>query len=74
MIIQFMWTEDADHSVALPSYESDGAAGADLRANFAPVQRSAGITVAPSPFSGTVNFWMLSVANRMNSALQFVFF
>ena len=47
MIIQFMWTEDADHSVALPSYESDGAAGADLRANFAPVQRSAGITVAP---------------------------
>ena len=47
MIIQFMWTDDADQSVALPSYESDGAAGADLRANFAPVQRSAGITVAP---------------------------
>ncbi|WP_298297740.1 dUTP diphosphatase [uncultured Litoreibacter sp.] len=29
-----MWTEDADAGLGLPSYETSGAAGADLRANL----------------------------------------
>ena len=32
--IQFLWEEGADQSFGLPSYETTGAAGADLRANF----------------------------------------
>lgn len=37
----------ADPGVALPSYETAGAAGADLRANLPPDTRSAGIALAP---------------------------
>ncbi|MCK0095171.1 dUTP diphosphatase [Yoonia sp. F2084L] len=32
--IRFLWEEGADQSVGLPAYETAGAAGADLRANF----------------------------------------
>ncbi|WP_306133188.1 dUTP diphosphatase [Roseivivax marinus] len=32
--VGFVWDEGADRTVGLPSYASDGAAGADLRANF----------------------------------------
>ena len=32
--VRFVWEEAADRSLGLPSYESAGAAGADLRANF----------------------------------------
>ena len=32
--IRLAWTEDADRSLPLPAYETQGAAGADLRANF----------------------------------------
>lgn len=32
--ILFQWVEDADDSLGLPSYETAGAAGADLRANL----------------------------------------
>ncbi len=32
--IRVSYDEGTDHGVALPSYESDGAAGADLRANL----------------------------------------
>jgi len=32
--VQFKWEEEADQSFGLPSYETAGAAGADLRANF----------------------------------------
>ncbi|WP_439153915.1 dUTP diphosphatase [Yoonia sp.] len=32
--IQFKWVDDADTSLGLPSYETSGAAGADLRANL----------------------------------------
>jgi dUTP pyrophosphatase len=39
-------TSDADPAVPLPSYETAGAAGADLRANFPPALRD-GITLAP---------------------------
>lgn len=37
----------ADPSVPLPSYETAGAAGADLRANLPPDQRAQGVTLAP---------------------------
>ena len=33
--IQVMWEAEADQSLGLPVYETEGAAGADLRANFA---------------------------------------
>ncbi len=32
--VKFVWEDGADRSLGLPSYESAGAAGADLRANF----------------------------------------
>lgn len=32
--IQFQWIEGADQSLGLPKYETEGAAGADLRANL----------------------------------------
>ncbi len=35
MRIEFMWDEGADRALGLPFYASAGAAGADLRANFA---------------------------------------
>ena len=44
--IKFSWTDEADQSLGLPSYETKGAAGADLRANFAPSDRD-GMTLAP---------------------------
>lgn len=33
--VQLAWAADADQALDLPSYETAGAAGADLRANFA---------------------------------------
>ena len=33
-VIEFLWDADTDPSLGLPSYETAGAAGADLRANF----------------------------------------
>ena len=44
--IKLKWLEGADQSVGLPSYETAGAAGADVRANFPPEQR-AGLRLAP---------------------------
>ena len=32
--VQFLWEPEADQSLGLPSYETQGSAGADLRANF----------------------------------------
>jgi dUTP pyrophosphatase len=32
--VRFVWDEGADRALGLPSYESAGAAGADVRANF----------------------------------------
>jgi dUTP pyrophosphatase len=46
LTIRCIRTPQADPAIALPSYESSGAAGADLRANFPPEDRS-GITLAP---------------------------
>ncbi|MEQ9259541.1 MAG: dUTP diphosphatase [Roseovarius sp.] len=44
VVIRFTWDEGADESLGLPRYESDGAAGADLRANFAD---RGGVELAP---------------------------
>jgi len=46
-LIRLTRTDDADHAIELPSYETAGAAGADLRANLAPDQRETGIHLAP---------------------------
>lgn len=40
-------TADADRTVALPSYESDGAAGMDVRANFPQGEREKTVALAP---------------------------
>lgn len=46
MELHLAWTEDADQTLPLPAYETAGAAGADLRANF-PVGQRAGMRLAP---------------------------
>ena len=33
-VVRLTWTDEADQNLPLPSYETEGAAGADLRANF----------------------------------------
>lgn len=44
--IRLSWLEDADRDVPLPTYETMGAAGADVRANFAPDERGGTILQA----------------------------
>ncbi|SIO29973.1 dUTP diphosphatase [Vannielia litorea] len=39
--------EGADPAIALPGYETEGAAGADVRANLPAGQRESGLTLAP---------------------------
>lgn len=46
-VIKVVWDADADQSVALPSYETAGAAGADIRANLPAPQRDAGFVLMP---------------------------
>jgi dUTP pyrophosphatase len=45
--IAVLWDEGADRSVPLPSYETAGAAGADIRANLPASDRAAGLTLHP---------------------------
>ncbi|WP_375550687.1 dUTP diphosphatase [Rhodophyticola porphyridii] len=45
--VRVMREDWADPGVALPEYATGGAAGADLRANFAPEERAAGLTLRP---------------------------
>ncbi len=45
--VMLAWTDEADQSLALPSYESKDAAGVDLRANFPMDQRETGVTLKP---------------------------
>jgi dUTP pyrophosphatase len=45
--IKVTWLEDADRSLALPEYQTKGAAGADIRANFPQADRAGGITLLP---------------------------
>ncbi len=44
--IKLSWLEEADQSIALPSYETAGAAGADVRANF-PQDARDGVVLKP---------------------------
>ncbi|MFC3181652.1 dUTP diphosphatase [Cypionkella sinensis] len=46
-LVQVMWEDWADRAVALPAYQTAGAAGADLCANLAQADRAAGIEIAP---------------------------
>lgn len=46
-VLRVMWEDWADRSLPLPSYETAGAAGADIRANLPADQRAAGITLQP---------------------------
>ena len=45
--IRVIWEDGADRDIPLPAYETDGAAGADLRANLPEEQRHLGIVLAP---------------------------
>ena len=42
-----LWEDWADRALGLPAYATEGAAGADLRANLEVDQRAAGITLQP---------------------------
>ena len=46
-LIKVLWEDCADRALPLPSYETAGAAGADIRANLRPEDRAAGVTLAP---------------------------
>ena len=46
-VIRFQWLEGADHSIASPTYETTGAAGADVRANLPKDLREKGKMLAP---------------------------
>lgn len=46
-VLRVLWEDDADRALPLPSYETEGAAGADIRANLPPEDREAGLTLAP---------------------------
>ena len=46
-VVQVLWEDWADRSLPLPAYQTAGAAGADLCANFPEAQRETGMTLAP---------------------------
>lgn len=46
-LVRFQRTDGSDHAVAPPAYATEGAAGADLRANLPPDIRAEGVTLAP---------------------------
>lgn len=46
-VLRLVWEPGADRSLPLPSYESAGAAGADIRANLPAEIRHAGFCLAP---------------------------
>lgn len=46
-LLRVMWDEGADREVPLPSYATEGAAGADLRANLPADLRETGFLLAP---------------------------
>ncbi len=45
--LKMLWEPWADRALGVPKYETAGAAGADLRANFAEAERVSGIILAP---------------------------
>lgn len=46
-VVRMMWDEGADRDLSLPSYETKGSAGADLRANLPVDSRAGGVVLAP---------------------------
>lgn len=46
-VLRFSWVEGADRVLGLPSYETSGAAGADLRANLGEADRARGLVLEP---------------------------
>ena len=46
-LVQVMWEDGADRRVALPAYQTAGAAGADICANLALADRAAGMVIEP---------------------------
>lgn len=47
-VLKFEWMDDADTALGLPTYETEGSAGADLRANLAESSRVQGLFLPPS--------------------------
>lgn len=46
-VVRVLWEAGADRALGLPSYETAGAAGADVRANLPEEIREAGLPLAP---------------------------
>jgi dUTP pyrophosphatase len=46
-VVSVVWEDWADRSLPLPVYQTAGAAGADLCANFPEGERAVGLTLAP---------------------------
>jgi dUTP pyrophosphatase len=46
-ILRVLWEDGADREIPLPSYETAGAAGADIRANLPIDDRAAGLALNP---------------------------
>jgi dUTP pyrophosphatase len=46
-VVCILWDEGADRGLPLPSYETAGSAGADIRANLAAGDRDLGVVLAP---------------------------
>jgi len=46
-VLRFVWLQGADRGLPLPSYETEGAAGADIRANLPPAVRGEGLVLEP---------------------------
>lgn len=46
-LLRILWEDWADRGVSLPGYETEGAAGADIRANLRPEDRPGGLELAP---------------------------
>jgi dUTP pyrophosphatase len=46
-VLRLLWEDWADQDLPLPSYETAGAAGADIRANLPPEQRETGFVLQP---------------------------
>lgn len=46
-VVQVLWEDWADRSLPLPAYQTVGAAGADICANFPEAQRETGLVLAP---------------------------
>jgi dUTP pyrophosphatase len=46
-VLRILWEDDADRTLPLPSYETAGAAGADIRANLPADGRAGGVVLQP---------------------------